>query len=259
MKNLNLRIVLLLSFASGIGCGQTTQPTIQQKSEKSTCANIVALAGNVDLNCSSLTPAQSKAISNIPAILKMTLENQNYLDAIMKQLQEMSKTQPGQITVNGNVSQGGNGDCQANAIGGSATVESCGASEAVTGVYSYKLNGNLVITEGARQTWKDGEVDSYRAIVEASNSKDWARLNEITEKEISRAPRWLTPYLFSGVANLQLCNKEIALKRLNYFIERATSDPSYSDPTKGDFLGQAKSIKSRLENGPPEQCTKSSP
>lgn len=87
MATLNTKMgVLLFACTSGLIYGQTKQPSIEQKAEKSVCANIVALTGNVNMNCSnlsSLTPAQKKALADIPEILKMALANQNYLDAIL--------------------------------------------------------------------------------------------------------------------------------------------------------------------------------
>jgi hypothetical protein len=51
----------------------------------------VALAGNVDIKCSSLTPAQRKIIEGIPAILNKILANQLDTEAVMAKLDEMHK------------------------------------------------------------------------------------------------------------------------------------------------------------------------
>lgn len=45
----NVKIALLLAFVVTVAQSQTT-PSVQQKSEKSTCSNIVALAGDVKIN-----------------------------------------------------------------------------------------------------------------------------------------------------------------------------------------------------------------
>jgi hypothetical protein len=71
--------------------GQTTS-NVHQTATRSTCSNIVALSG-AKVDCSNLTPAQKKALENIPSILRMTFENKDYLDAIMKKLDEISKTE----------------------------------------------------------------------------------------------------------------------------------------------------------------------
>ncbi len=110
MAKLNTKIrVLIIALLPGLLYGQAKPTSIDQKSEKSLCANIVALTGNVTLNCSnlsSLTPAQKKALADIPSILKMALENQDYLDAIMAKLNAMSQpttinNAPGGFAVSG--------------------------------------------------------------------------------------------------------------------------------------------------------------
>jgi hypothetical protein len=85
---LNLELALLLGVAA-IANGQTT-PTVTQTAAQSSCVNIVALSG-AKVDCSTLTPAQKKALENIPSILKMALENQEYLDEIMKKLDEIPR------------------------------------------------------------------------------------------------------------------------------------------------------------------------
>jgi hypothetical protein len=97
LRNLKLFIFLLLFIS--ISYGQTS-PTIKQESEKSTCSNIVALVGNINLNCSKLTPAQKKALEDIPTILRMALKNQDYLDSIKKELDEISQNPTQTTTTN---------------------------------------------------------------------------------------------------------------------------------------------------------------
>lgn len=90
MTRLKLKIeisILTLCFAT-LAKGQLT-PTVNQAASQSPCANIVALSG-AKVDCSNLTPAQKKALESIPAILKATLEDRSYFDAIMKKLSELS-------------------------------------------------------------------------------------------------------------------------------------------------------------------------
>jgi hypothetical protein len=102
MTKLSIRTALLVACLCGAAISQT--PTVQQKSEKSTCTNILALAGNINMNCSDLTPAQKKALADIPAILKMALTNQNYLEAILQKLNDMSQSS---APVTTNIAPGG--------------------------------------------------------------------------------------------------------------------------------------------------------
>src|SRR5664279_3403008 len=86
--NLILKLALLIGVATPIS-GQTV-PNVSQNATQSTCSNIVALSG-ARVNCSNLTPAQKKALADVPSILKMALENQGYLEAILAKLNEMPK------------------------------------------------------------------------------------------------------------------------------------------------------------------------
>jgi hypothetical protein len=92
----SIEIALLLGMAMFVN-GQTI-PTVHQTASRSSCSNIVALSG-AKVDCSHLTPAQKKAMENIPAILKMTIENQNYLDAIMQKLADMSGPQQPAVNI----------------------------------------------------------------------------------------------------------------------------------------------------------------
>jgi hypothetical protein len=66
---LAILLVPTLSFC------QTT-PSISQKSDQSTCSNIVALTGSANINCSSLTPKQQQILKSIPVLLKKILDAQ---------------------------------------------------------------------------------------------------------------------------------------------------------------------------------------
>jgi hypothetical protein len=88
--NLLVELVFVLGLAASAS-GQVV-PAVNQTAEKSSCSNIVALSG-AKVDGSNLTSAQQKALTNMPAIMKMTLENQDYLNAIIAKLEEMSKAQ----------------------------------------------------------------------------------------------------------------------------------------------------------------------
>jgi hypothetical protein len=90
MTKTNLAIELVLFYGFSAIAGGQTAPTVNQTASQSPCANIVALSG-AKVDCSNLTPAQKKALESIPAILKATLEDRSYFEAIMKKLNEMSQ------------------------------------------------------------------------------------------------------------------------------------------------------------------------
>lgn len=81
---------MAMFFAVTALAGGQTAPAVTQTASQSPCANIVALSG-ARVDCNNLTTAQKKALSDIPAILRMAIENQGYLDAILKKLNEMSE------------------------------------------------------------------------------------------------------------------------------------------------------------------------
>lgn len=88
---LSLEIPFLVAANLSIYGQATRTPSVQQKSERSICANVVALVGDVKLNCSNLTDAQKKAIALIPSLLKETMNNQSFLEDIKKRLDDISQ------------------------------------------------------------------------------------------------------------------------------------------------------------------------
>jgi hypothetical protein len=99
MRRMTLAIesVIIICFAS-FGRSQTA-PQVHQTATWSTCSNIVALSG-AKVDCSNLTPAQKKALEGIPSILKMTLENRDYFEAVMRKLDEISKADAATPSIN---------------------------------------------------------------------------------------------------------------------------------------------------------------
>jgi hypothetical protein len=98
-----VEISLLLSVLGATSA--QTAPNVNQTATRSSCSNIVALSG-AKIDCSKLTPAQKQAIENIPAILKMAVENNDYLNAILTKLNTMSQptannSAPGGFAVSG--------------------------------------------------------------------------------------------------------------------------------------------------------------
>jgi hypothetical protein len=70
-----LRAVSIWVVALGVGMSQTS-PKVTQQAKDAVCSNIVALAGNVNVNCSSLTREQRRIIDAVPALLRKILANQ---------------------------------------------------------------------------------------------------------------------------------------------------------------------------------------
>ncbi len=98
MLKRSLNVVLTLSFIATGAHGQS-MPNLEQNSAKSACSNIVALSGDVNINCSSLTPQQKKTLDTIPAILRKILANQIDTKAVMDKLDEILVATPRPATL----------------------------------------------------------------------------------------------------------------------------------------------------------------
>src|SRR6266576_557616 len=84
---ISTRIGFAIIFSSIHLLGQS--PGVKQDAKNSPCSNIVAVAGNASVNCSSLTPQQRRIIEGIPSVLNKILANQLDPDAVMTKLDEI--------------------------------------------------------------------------------------------------------------------------------------------------------------------------
>jgi hypothetical protein len=98
MLKRSLSLVLALSLLAIATHSQSTVK-VDQNSDKSPCSNIVALAGNVNINCSTLSPDQQKLLARIPTLLNKILTNQgdpkiisDKLDEILEALSRLNQT-----------------------------------------------------------------------------------------------------------------------------------------------------------------------
>lgn len=87
---LALTAILVLGI---VPCWSQGSPPIKQDAKNVACANIVALAGNVNVNCSILTPSQRALIESIPEVLNKILLNQLDPNAVMAKLDEIIANQ----------------------------------------------------------------------------------------------------------------------------------------------------------------------
>ena len=90
LKNLS---ALVLSFGNLAFCQSPSTPNVKQDVKNSSCSNIVALAGSVEVNCSSLTPAQQKLIASIPGMLHKIIADQLDPQVVMQKLDEIIANQ----------------------------------------------------------------------------------------------------------------------------------------------------------------------
>jgi hypothetical protein len=114
---------------------------------------------------------------------------------------------PVSVTVEGGVKQGGDGDCQANAIGGSATVgDNCYGNPK-------QIGPGLTVTILLMKP----SMDWMNQARDLNNSRKYAALLAHAREGIKNFPEWLTPYLFGSVAALNTGDVETARQMLSAY------------------------------------------
>jgi hypothetical protein len=227
-SRLNREFVLLLTISGGCAIGQTT-PTVQQKAEKTVCSNIVALTGNVDIKCSTLTPAQEKAIESVPGLLKKILANQNP-DAVMAKLNELlTAIEHSGIVINAPISQIASAPCTANAIGGNVDLSGCDPPKnPYKPVVTYEPDGVKRMTEPDRTYADDSLVSVFTKAGELEKAKDWNGMVVLSESTRSNDPGWFTLDLIEGEGEVNLCRQEAARNSLERFIQNTEEAPNFA-------------------------------
>jgi hypothetical protein len=97
-------------------------------------------------------------------------------------------------------------------------------------IHTYDFNGARRISEPGKEMVEVGEeTNVFQNIVQLQTRKDWSRLRDVCEEQITKTPRWLTPYLYAGVAYMSLGEQEKAIERLTYVKQMAAGNPAYAD------------------------------
>jgi hypothetical protein len=73
------------------------------------------------------------------------------------------------------------------------------------------------------------ETSVFQQMINLQNNRQWEELLKVSEDEIRTTPDWLTPYLFSGIANANLGNTAAAIERLTFVRDEAAGNPDYAD------------------------------
>ncbi|MBE9566009.1 MAG: hypothetical protein IMF16_04595, partial [Proteobacteria bacterium] len=84
-----------------------------------------------------------------------------------------------------------------------------------------QIGSTIAIGDGRTMAW--GTIESLH------DAKNWEELARVCEEEIESTADWLTPYLFAGVAYVNLDNPRNARRRLEQFSKRASANPDYAD------------------------------
>lgn len=100
-----------------------------------------------------------------------------------------------------------------------------------SGVYSgYDFNGTRRDQRpGVFSATAGEETGTFQQMLKLQSDRKWRELLALAERQIKRTPDWLTPYLFSGVAEANLGNTSAAIARLKYVQEQAAGNPDYKD------------------------------
>ncbi len=94
----------------------------------------------------------------------------------------------------------------------------------------YDFNGVLHEQRpGITNTTIGDDYSAFQKMVDLHQKHDWTQLLQIAEERIKKTPDWLTPYLFSGIANANLGNKQAAIDRLKFVEEESAGDSAYAD------------------------------
>jgi hypothetical protein len=164
------------------------------------CSPIVGTnQGTVTIECSGLSQEVSEQIIQI---LNKILASQVDQQAVLKQLNELSKGY----------------DALAS--------RSIDAQRGVTSIYDFS---------GVRREQPPGSIRAtvgpetivFQQMRNLESQKQWPELIALGEKQISKTPKWLTPYLFAAEGYIQLGQNSNALERLEYVARNAGNDPEY--------------------------------
>lgn len=103
-----------------------------------------------------------------------------------------------------------------------------------SGVYSgYDFNGaKREQRPGYARVTVGAETVVFQNMIKLQANQQWKALLTISEDQIRKTPDWLTPYLFSGLANANLGNTEAAIQRLTFVRDKAVGNPDYADAAR---------------------------
>jgi len=84
-------------------------------------------------------------------------------------------------------------------------------------------------TPGRTKAVVGDETTVFQNMSNLQTERQWKELLEVSEAQIKKTPTWLTPYLFSGIANANLGNRSAAVERLRFVHTEAAGNLDYAD------------------------------
>ena len=122
---------------------------------------------------------------------------------------------------------------------GGITAETVTINEIPAETRKYSFDGALTIfAPGEISTFTDEKRDAFNTIVSLEKERKYSDLISFCKKQIAETPKWLTPYLFLGLAQANMGMINDAISNFEYVIENAPYDPNYQQAQ--NFIKQLK-------------------
>ena len=109
-----------------------------------------------------------------------------------------------------------------------------GVKQARHEIYSgYDFNGlKREQSPGSSLATVGPEFEVFEHLLNLQKQQHWKELVEASEGQIQKTPDWLTPYLFSGIGNLHLGNRDAGIRRLKYVKSEAVGNEKYAEAAR---------------------------
>lgn len=107
-------------------------------------------------------------------------------------------------------------------------IDSKKASRGISSIYDFDGVRRTTLGPGQMSTIVGEETDVFQELVKMRQEEKFPEVIKLCEDQIVKTPEWLTPYLFLGIAYASLGNKEMAIKYLEWVVEKAPGDPNYA-------------------------------
>ena len=106
------------------------------------------------------------------------------------------------------------------------TIEAKKAARGISSTYDFK-GVKRDIAPGRINAIIGEETEVFAKMFNLEKEKKYSELSSLCKKQISKTPEWLTPYLFLGIAEANMGNKDDAISNFEYVIANAPDDPDY--------------------------------
>jgi hypothetical protein len=102
-------------------------------------------------------------------------------------------------------------------------------SDLTAPVITYFYDVSQRVSRPGSYTDAPGESEAFKKILKLNSEGNWNGLLDICRAEIGKAPKWLTPYYYEGLAQANLQHLEEAASLFKYVKDGASGNPDYKD------------------------------